>query len=132
MNFVTHHLELMLFKMQKQKKQRLAVWCIMNGNGMGFFVLLAVVCTSFSAVNIGTSLRAAATPMGDCSKHHVRVPGFACFIFLISCVCQTQVDPKLVRNFKWIRKTLHLRKATYSFQGPCSSPTSSPAMVGPG
>lgn len=51
---------------------RLAVWVLLNSNPQGVFTLLAVVCTSFSAVNVATSKRSPATPMGDCSLPYVR------------------------------------------------------------
>ena len=37
-----------------------------------FFCLLAVVCTSFSAMNIATSKRSPCTPFGDTTLPHVR------------------------------------------------------------
>ncbi len=51
---------------------RLACWAIMNGDPTGFFCLFAVVCTSFSAINVGTSRRTPSTPMGDTTKKYVR------------------------------------------------------------
>lgn len=53
---------------------RLAVWVVLNGDPAGFFLLLAVVCTSFSAMNIATSKRSPATPWGRTELLHVAVP----------------------------------------------------------
>ena len=70
-----YHLILVLYMIIFQSKQfnlRLALWVIMNGDPRGFFCLIAVVCTSFSAINVGTSLRSACTPFGDTTKEYVR------------------------------------------------------------
>ena len=55
-------------------KFRLAVWTILNTSPKDFFVLIACVCTSFSAINQGTAKRTPATPWGDCSRPHVNAP----------------------------------------------------------
>lgn len=51
---------------------RLAVWVLLNTDPAGFFALLAVVSTSFSAVNAGTHQRSPATPYGNTSLPHVK------------------------------------------------------------
>lgn len=51
---------------------RLCVWVLLNTDPLGFLALFAVVCTSFSAVNVGTSKRSPATPWGNCNLPHVR------------------------------------------------------------
>ena len=37
-----------------------------------FFVLSAIKCSSFVSMNVGTSMRSAGNPMGDCSQPSVR------------------------------------------------------------
>lgn len=59
-------------KSQSKFPLRLAVWVILNGDPRGFFCLIAVVCSSFSAINIATSRRSPCTPFGDISKQYVR------------------------------------------------------------
>lgn len=56
----------------------LAVWVLMNCQPGNFFVLLACVCTSFSAMNVGTSRRSPCTPWGNTSLPHVRETRLAC------------------------------------------------------
>ena len=51
---------------------RLAIWVLLNTSPAGFFCLLAVVCTSFSAMNVATSKRSPCTPFGDTTLPHVR------------------------------------------------------------
>ena len=57
---------------------RLAVWVLLHGSRSGFFMLCAVVCTSFSSMNVGTSRRSSVTPWGDTSRPHVRATWFDC------------------------------------------------------
>ncbi|CAL1128724.1 unnamed protein product [Cladocopium goreaui] len=51
----------------------LCIWVLLNANPSGFLALFAVVCTSFSAINVGTSKRTPATPWGNCALPHVQV-----------------------------------------------------------
>lgn len=51
---------------------RLAIWVLLNGDPAGFFALFAVVCTSFSAINVGTSLRGPLTPFGRLDLKYVQ------------------------------------------------------------
>jgi len=51
---------------------RLAVWTILNGAFGKCFVLLAMVCTSFSAINQGTAKRSPTTPWGNTALPHVQ------------------------------------------------------------
>ena len=52
---------------------RLCIWVLLNTDASGFFLLLAVVCTTFSAINVATSRRTPSTPFGDTSLQYVRV-----------------------------------------------------------
>lgn len=52
----------------------LAVWVLLNARKGSFFTMIAVVCTSFSSMNTGTSKRSPTTPWGDCSRPHVVDP----------------------------------------------------------
>ena len=72
-----------IFKVQKANKTlgldadhplllRLCIWVLLNANPSGFLALFAVVCTSFSAINVGTSKRTPATPWGNCALPHVQ------------------------------------------------------------
>ena len=48
------------------------MWVLLNGDPNGFFALFAVVCTSFSAVNIATSGRNPTTPFGRLDLQYVK------------------------------------------------------------
>ncbi|CAK8988995.1 unnamed protein product [Durusdinium trenchii] len=50
----------------------LAVWTLMNADPGHFMCWIALVCSSFSAVNVHTSRRTPTTPWGDVSKAYVR------------------------------------------------------------
>lgn len=50
---------------------RLAVWLILQGKHSGFFVLLAVVCGSWTTTNTGTSKRSVAFPEGNTSLAYI-------------------------------------------------------------
>lgn len=52
---------------------RLCVWTLLNCDPTGFAAMLAVVCTSFSSINVGTSKRSPVTPLGDVGLAYVRV-----------------------------------------------------------
>lgn len=64
----------MVSQFHPSKANRLAVWTILNGSYGKCFVLLAMVCTSFSAVNQGTARRSPTTPWGDLGRQHVQDP----------------------------------------------------------
>ncbi len=51
---------------------RLAVWTLLNGSFGRCFVLLALVCTSFAAINQGTAKRTPTTPWGNTCLPHVQ------------------------------------------------------------
>ena len=70
-------------KVTKNMQLRLAIWVLLNTSPAGFFCLLAVVCTSFSAMNIATSKRSPCTPFGDTTLPHVRATLFAFFLGII-------------------------------------------------
>ena len=46
------------------------MWCLLNA-AEEFTSWLAVVCTSFSSMNVGTSKRSPVTPWGDQDRPHV-------------------------------------------------------------
>lgn len=48
------------------------MWVLLNGDPKGFFALFAVVCTSFSAVNVATSWRSPTTPFGRLALQYVK------------------------------------------------------------
>ena len=52
---------------------RLAVWVLLNGNPSGCLVWLAVVCSSFCCVNVGTSKRSPTTPWGNTDLGYVNL-----------------------------------------------------------
>ena len=51
---------------------RLAIWVLLNADPQGFFALFAVVCTSFAAINVGTSLRSPVTQFGRLDLKYVK------------------------------------------------------------
>ena len=53
---------------------RLAIWTLLQADPDNFFCLIAVVCTSFAAINQGTARRTPTTPWGDVSLAHVVEP----------------------------------------------------------
>ena len=59
---------------RQKSKPRLAVWTVMNAEFGNFMCWIALVCSSFSAMNVFTSGRTDLTPWGDLSKSYVRVP----------------------------------------------------------
>ena len=50
---------------------RLCVWLILSAAEDDFLLVLAVVCTSFCAINKGTNRRDALVPYGDPAKNYV-------------------------------------------------------------
>ena len=60
---------------------RLAVWTVMNTEFGNFLCWIALVCSSFSAVNVHTSGRSPATPWGYIDKAYVADSGLH-FYFL--------------------------------------------------
>lgn len=52
---------------------RLCIWTLLNCDPTGFGAMLAVVCTSFSSINVGTSKRSPSTPYGDEGLAYIRL-----------------------------------------------------------
>ena len=72
------------------------MWALMNTSPSGCLVWLAVVCTSFSAVNVGRSKRSATTPWGDTNLSYVNLGNLLLsrtilLILLATCLGKTWV-----------------------------------------
>jgi len=90
------------------------VWALLNCSA-AFLLWLAPVCTSFSAVNVGTSRRSPCTPWGDVSRDYIVLGNLLASRSILLAVLATALNGTWILEqpgsslLQWLPRMEHLR-----------------------